>query len=164
VENTWAYGNLNRTAWVDRGINDYPIAASTDYYLYDHEFGLDDGSTSPSQAIAAHVESSQIDLGDGDRFVFMRRVIPDLTFDGSTATFPTANLVFKSRNFPGGNYLTTESSEITKSATVPVEQFTQQAFVRLRGRSFALRIESSATEVQWRLGAPRVDIRPDGRQ
>lgn len=164
AENTWAYGNLNRTAWVDRGINNYPIAASTDYYLYDHEFGLDDGSTSPSQGITAHIESSQIDLADGDKFVFMRRVIPDLTFNGSTSTAPAANLILKSRNFPGGNYLNTETSAVTQSATVPVEQFTQQAFVRLRGRSFALRIESTATEVKWRLGATRVDIRPDGRQ
>ncbi len=94
----------------------------------------------------------------------MRRVIPDLTFSGSTSTAPAANLIFKTRNFPGGNYLNTETSAITRSATVPVEQFTKQAHIRLRGRSFALRIESSATEVQWRLGAPRVDIRPDGRQ
>jgi hypothetical protein len=164
VENAWAYGNLNRTAWIDRGINDYPISASTDYYLYDHELGLDDGSTSPSQAISAHIESSQVDLSDGDKFVFMRRVIPDLTFDGSTSGAPTANVVLKTRNFPGGEYLHSESSAVTRSTTVPVEQFTNQAHIRLRGRSFALRVESSDTEVQWRLGAPRVDIRPDGRR
>ena len=159
----WYVGSLNRTAWMDRGVSELPIAASTDGYLYDHETGDDDGSTNPVSAISAHIESSQMDIADGDQFSFITRIIPDLTFrnsaDGSTAT-----LTLKTRNAPGGDYLQTDSASVTKSATVPVEQFTQDARVRLRGRSFALRVESTTTGIGWRLGSPRIDIRPDGRR
>jgi len=164
AENTWAHGNLPRTAWVDRGINEYPIGASPDYYLYDHEFGLNDGSTSPESAITSYIESSQVDLADGEQYAFIRRLIPDVTFTGSDSDSPSANFILKARNFPGANYGTPQTSAVTRSATVPVEQFTNQAHVRLRGRSFAFRIESDTESVQWRLGSPRVDIRPDGRR
>ena len=159
----WYVGSLARTAWMDRGVGEYPIAASTDGYLYDHENGNDDGSTSPVTAINAHIESSQMDIGDGNQFSFITRIIPDLTFRDSIDN-STATLTLKTRNAPGGNYLNTESSSVVKSATVPVEQFTEDARVRLRGRSFALRVESSTVGVTWRLGSPRVDIRPDGRR
>jgi hypothetical protein len=159
----WYVGSLYRTAWIDRGVSELPIAASTDGYLYDHETGDDDGSTNPVSAISAHIESSQMDIADGDQFSFITRIIPDITFrnsaDGSTAT-----LTLKTRNAPGGNYLQTDSASVIKSATVPVEQFTQDARVRLRGRSFALRVESTTTGIGWRLGSPRIDIRPDGRR
>ena len=166
-EQAWSYGSLARTAWLDRGINDYPLATGTDYYMYDHEYGLDDGSTNPPSAISSHVESSQIDIGDGERFVFIRRLIPDVTFGGSTATSPTATFTLKTRNFPGGAYLSSDDSSVTQSeaaTSTVVEQFTTQAFVRLRGRSFALRVASSEAQVQWRLGSPRVEVRQDGRQ
>tara|TARA_R100001163_G_scaffold52968_1_gene40318 strand:- start:4290 stop:6200 length:1911 start_codon:yes stop_codon:yes gene_type:complete len=159
----WYVGSLARTAWMDRGVGDYPIAASTDGYLYNHEIGNDDGSTSPVTAINAHIESSQMDIGDGNQFSFITRIIPDLTFRDSVDN-STATLTLKTRNAPGGNYLNTESSSVVKSATVPVEQFTEDARVRLRGRSFALRVESSTVGVTWRLGSPRIDIRPDGRR
>ena len=162
-QKVWYVGSLTRTAWMDRGVNELPIAANTDGYLYNHETGDDDGSTNPVTAIAAHIESSQIDIGDGDKFTFINRVIPDITFRNS-AIGAQATLTVKTRNAPGGNYLQTEDSTIEKSATVPVEQFTQDARVRLRGRSFALRVSSSNTGVGWRLGSPRVDIRPDGRR
>ena len=164
VQNIWYVGNLNRTAWIDRGVYNLPIAASTDYYLYDHETGSDDGSTAPAQAITAFIESSQFDIGEGDQFSFVRRVIPDLTFRDSTAVAPVVNLTLQARNFPGGAYLQTDASAVTRSATVPVEQFTQDANVRLRGRSMSLKVDSSATGVAWRLGAPRIEIRPDGRR
>ncbi len=159
----WYVGNLTRTAWMDRGVNELPIAANTDGYLYEHEIGSDDGTTSPATAISAHIESSQIDIGDGDKFSFITRVIPDITFR-SSATDSTASFVVKARNSPGGNYLQTETKDIVKTASVPIEQFTEDARIRLRGRSFALRIESSDTGVEWRLGSPRLDIRPDGRR
>lgn len=158
----WYYGNLARTAWVDRGIYEYPFAAGTDQYLYEHEEGCCDGSTDPFSPINAYIESSQIDIGDGDRFAFIRRLIPDLTFTGSTTSTPTANFILKARNFPGAAYGDDYTSPVTRSATVPVEQFTNQVNVRLRGRSFAMRIESDTNGVAWRLGAPRVDIRSDG--
>jgi len=160
----WYYGTLGRTCWLDRGVNVDPIAASTDHYLYFQEIGFDDGSTSPASAITSYIESSQIDLGDGEQFAFMRRLIPDLTFRNSTASTPQATMTLKVRNFPGGNYLSSDESSVAKTASIPVEQFTEQVFVRLRGRSFAFRIESEDTGVGWRLGSPRVDIRPDGRR
>ena len=159
----WYYGSLNRTAWLDRGVNELPTAASPDYYLYNHETGDDDGSTDPVTAITAHIESSQMDIGEGDQFSFINRIIPDLTFRNSDIG-KKATLSLKARNFPGGNYLQSDSADISKTATVPVEQFTNDAFIRLRGRSFALRVESTETGISWRLGSPRVDIRPDGRR
>ena len=167
LEQTWYYGTLARTAWMDRGINDNPIAAGADGYLYNHENGLDDGSTDPVSAITSYIESSQLDIGDGDSYVFVRRLIPDITFDGSSSTAPSASFTLKTRNFPGGSYDNSDASTVTQSAkasTTTVEQFTNQVHVRLRGRSFALRVGSDGSEVKWRLGSPRVDIRTDGRR
>ena len=161
----WYIGSLTRTAWLDRGVNDFPIAANTDGYLYNHESGFDDGST--NTALSAHIESSQMDIQDGDGFLFIRRILPDLTFRTSTGpedANPSANLILKARNFPGTNYGTPETGGVTQTSTSPIEQFTDQVHVRLRGRSFALRVESTAEGVGWRLGSPRVDIRPDGRR
>ena len=163
-EQVWYYGTLARSVWLDRGINQFPIAASQDGYLYLHEKGLDDGSTTPAVAISAYIESSQMGIGDGENFVFMRRLIPDLTFDSSTAASPQADFTLQTRNYPGGPYLQTSTDAVTRTATVPVEQFTNQVNLRLRGRSFALKIASSDMGVAWRLGSPRVDIRPDGRR
>lgn len=164
LEKVWYYGTMARTAWVDRGINGYPRSTGTDHYTYNHEFNIDDGSTVPKQAIDSYIESSQIDIGDGDNFAFIRRLIPDITFDGSTATSPSVDFVVKTRNFPGAAYTSTSTSDIVRSATVPVEQFTDQAHIRLRGRSLALRINGDELGVKWRLGSPRLDIRPDGRR
>ena len=167
LEQSWYYGTMARSAWLDRGISNNPLGAGLDNYLYDHEYGLDDGSTSPASAITSYIESSQLDIGDGDKFVFIRRLVPDITFDGSTADSPSASFTIKSRNFPGGNYLNSDASTVTQSAaatTSTVEQFTDQVHIRIRGRSFALKVGSSGEEIQWRLGSPRVDIRTDGRR
>lgn len=163
-EQVWYYGTLSRSVWVDRGINQFPLAASKDGYLYLHERGVDDGSTTPASAISSYIESSQIDIGDGDNFVFMRRLIPDLTFVSSTVSDPQADFILQTRNFPGGQYLQSSTDPVTRTATLPVEQFTEQVNVRLRGRSFAMKIASTNTGVAWRLGSPRIDIRPDGRR
>ena len=163
-ENAWYYGTLARTAWVDRGINDYPVATFTDGRQYFQELGLDDNTASPAVAINAHIESSQIDLADGEQFAFIRRIIPDVTFENSTAASPNVVFTTKVRDFPGGNYDAEDAATVTRSATTPVEQFTNQVHLRLRGRSFALRVASSDTETQWRLGSPRLDVRPDGRR
>ena len=160
----WYYGTLSRTCWLDRGVNSEPIAAGTDHYLYLHEIGFDDGSTSPAQAISSYIESSQMDLGEGEQFVFMKRLIPDMTFRDSSNPTPSATMTLKVRNFPGANYSNSNNGSVAKTASVPVEQFTDQIFVRLRGRSFAFRIESDDTGVAWRLGSPRVEVRPDGRR
>lgn len=163
-ENAWYYGQLVRTAWVDRGILPYPVAAASDGRLYYHENGLDDGTTEPASAITSYIKSSDLAIGAGDHFVFLNRLLPDVTFDASTAVSPAVDLVLESRNFPGQSYQQTESSTTTRSATVPVEQFTNQVNLRLRGRSFALKVQSTAAGVQWRLGSPRVEVRPDGRR
>jgi hypothetical protein len=164
VENTWAVGTLTRTAWQDRGLFNAPIAASTDGYLYNHETGQNDGSTNPPSAITSYIESSQISIGEGNNFVFLTKLIPDLTFENSISDAPTVDFTLQARNFPGGAYLQTDTSGVTQSATTPVEQFTEQTWIRLRGRSFAVKVESNTTDTQWRLGTPRVDIRPDGRR
>ncbi len=163
-QQVWYYGNLSRTCWVDRGVDELPIAASPDHYLYEHESGFDDGSTAPATALLAHIESSQIDLGDGDQFAFLSRIIPDITFRDSTTTNPAVTFTLGVRNFPGGNYLHTDANSVDKTSSVPVEQFTKEIRTRLRGRSFNLKIENTGTETAWRLGTPRVEVRPDGRR
>ena len=103
-------------------------------------------------------------MGDGDHFLFMSRMFPDLTFRSSTAISPTATMTLQARNYPGGLYLQTQAKAVTRSSTVPIEQWTNQVNVRLRGRAFSLKVASTDTGVGWRLGTPRVDIRPDGRR
>ena len=163
-ENVWYYGNIPRTAWLDRGISQYPIAASTDGFLYYQEFGQDDGSQTPPVAVDSYIESSPTAMGAGDDFVFIRRLIPDITFVGSSSEAPSVNMTIETKNFPGANYSMTSVSPVSRTATVPIEQFTQQAHIRLRGRSFAFKISSDTTGVDWRLGTPRIDARGDGRR
>ena len=161
-EKLWYYGTLSRTAWLDRGIKEFPIATGSNY-LFNHEKGYDDDGS----AMTSEIESSQMDIAEGEQFIFINRIIPDLTFNGSTASSPGADFTLKTRNFPGATYSTTDTETVTRTATsttVPFEQFTNQAFVRLRGRSFAFKISSSGSGVRWRLGSPRVDFRSDGKR
>jgi len=162
-EKVWYYGNLSRTAWIDRGIRQYPIAAGVSggsSYLYNHEIGSDDDGS----AMDCFIESSQLDIGDGDRFLLTRRLIPDLRFDGSTASNPAVDFTLKTRTYPGANYSQTATGGVTRTATSPVQQFTNELDMRLRGRSFAIRVASDDLGVRWKLGSPRVDLRPDGRR
>lgn len=161
LQNVWYYGTMARTAWVDRGINSYPLAANNGY-LYYHEFGLDDGET--GTPLESYIESASIDIGDGEQFAFIRRLVPDVTFTGSTSNAPAVDMTVKVRNFPGSDFSKTTDSTITQSAVIPVEQYTDQVHVRLRGRSITFRLSSSDEGVQWRIGSPRIDIRPDGRR
>ncbi len=163
-QRVWYYGTMPRTAWCDRGTLGLPVAVSPDGYVYYQESGLNDGSVNPPVALTPYIESSVIDLGEGDQFMFASRVIPDLTFRNSTADAPSVTLTLKARNFPGDAYSADYANAVTKTASVPVEQFTDQVFIRLRGRSMSLRVESSDTGVAWRLGDPRLDLRPDGRR
>ncbi len=163
----WYTGSLARTAWLDRGIEQYPVSVGTDHYVYDHENGFDDGSTEPPSALPAHIESSQFDIGDGDQFTFVHRLIPDITFRNSTNTSPSASFTLQTRAGPGSPYAQNDPNTITRTAaetTTTVEQFTDLVHVRLRGRSFALKVSSSDVAAGWRLGSPRVDVRPDGRR
>lgn len=160
----WYYGTLSRTAWVDRNVLQFPLAVSPDGYVYYQESGLNDGSVNPPAAITAYVESSVIDMGDGDNFMFATRLIPDLTFRNSTNAAPTVTVTLKARNFPGGAYFATDADSVIKTSSLPVEEFTNQIFTRLRGRSISLRIDSSQINTAWRLGDPRLDLRTDGRK
>lgn len=167
AENVWYTGNLGRTAMHDASSSNriYPQAVGADKFLYNHEKGLDDGSTSPPSAINAYVESSDFDLGEGDRFMLTQRIIPDLTFEGSTADTPSVNFSIKVKDYPGQNYsLSSVSQRAVRTSTTPVEQYTNQIYVRARGRAAALRVESNTEGVKWRLGAPRLEMRQDGRK
>jgi len=160
AEKVWYFGNLARTAWLDRGVRSFPLAAGNQY-LYNHELGYDDDGS----AMNSFIESSPMDIGDGDKFTYINRVIPDITFNGSTnLSSPQATFTVKSRNFPGAGFDNTAAGDTIRTATSPVETFTNQLFLRSRGRSFALRVESSALGARWKLGSPRIDIRQDGKR
>ena len=159
-EKVWYFGSLARTAWLDRGTRANPLAAGNQY-IFNHEIGFDDDGS----AMTSFIESAAIDIGDGDKFTYIRRVIPDLTFLGSTnLSSPQAVFTVKSRRFPGASFDNTDSGTAIGSISSDVETFTEQLHIRSRGRSFALRVESTALGTKWKLGSPRVDLRPDGRQ
>ena len=158
-ERLWYYGTLTRQAWLDRGIRNLPQATGNQY-LYNHEIGYDDDGS----AMTSFIESAVMDIGEGNNFVSIRRVIPDITFAGSTSTNPTVSFTVKSKNFPGGGFEQTGSGTTERSATTPVEKFTTKLDYRIRGRSFALRLDSTSLGTKYKLGTPRIDIRPDGRQ
>lgn len=160
-QNIWYFGSLPRTAWVESGVIDQPIAASTDGYVYYQETGYNDGSTATPSPIYAWIESATVDIGTGSRFAFARRAIPDLTFRASTGS-PTANMTFKSFRFPGSAVYDTDSTDVLQTSTVTVEQYTEQLHIRLRGRSMSMRVESNQENTSWRLGIPRLELRTDG--
>lgn len=160
LEKVWSFGSIARTAWLDRGTRTFPLATGGGY-LYNHEIGHDDDG-SPMNSF---IESSVMDMGDGDRFAYIRRLIPDLTFSGSTSlSSPQATFTLKARNFPGSNFNNTSSGDAIRTSVSPVEEYTNQLDLRVRGRSFALRVESDALGSKWALGSPRVDLRQDGRR
>ena len=160
----WYYGTLNRTAWIDRGIDDFPIAAGTDGKLYFHEFGHDDQSTATPTAINSFVQSAPIDLGDGEVFSYVRKLIPDVTFRNSTNAAPTVDYTIDAFNYNGGLQVSSDTANIVKSSSVPIEQYTEKVDLRVRGRAIALKVQSSQTGTTWRLGLNRLDIRPDGKR
>ena len=159
LEKVWYYGTLGRDAWLDRGIRNLPQATGNQY-LYNHEVGFDDDGS----AMTSFIESSAIDIGDGDKYLSIKQVIPDITFNGSTSVNPDVSFTMKSRNNPGADFNESTSNTTQRSATTPVEQFTEKLNYRLRGRSFALRIDSTSLGTKYKLGTPRVDIREDGRR
>ena len=170
VEDIWYYGSLDRTAWLDSGTRQYPLAATYSNNLVNHEEGVDNDETGTTAAINAYITSAQFDLDDGHKFAFVWRVLPDITFDGSTATSPQATLTLLPLANSGSGYNSpmseggSNNGTITRTATVPVEAYTEQLNIRIRGRQLAMKIESDALGVQWQLGVPRLDMRPDGRR
>ena len=170
VEDAWYYGTMSRTAWLDSGLNAVPIAATPNRYLTSQETGVDDGETGTLQPIEAYVTSSEFDIDDGHNFGFIWRLLPDLTFRGSTSDSPVANFSLLPFQNSGSGYNSPSSvggnnnANVSRIATVPIEQFTGQINTRVRGRQLAMKIESTALGTTWQLGAPRIDIRPDGRR
>jgi len=170
LEQTWYYGNMARTAWLDSGLRDYPLAATYTYNLVNQEFGTDDNETGTPVAIPATITSGQFDIDDGDKFAFIWRIMPDVTFDGSTASSPSATMTLLPLANSGSGYNNPYSEggsavgTVTRTATVPIEQFTGQVNTRVRGRQMSLQMASTELGVKWQLGSPRVDMRPDGRR
>ena len=160
----WSVGSLARTAWASSGVGTKPVAAGTDGYLYVHESGDLDGSVNPSVAMSSSLESNPVDIGDGDTFMFVDRLIPDLTFAGSSSDVPAVVMTLQARNYPGAAYAQTDASDVTQSASTPVELFTTEEQVRLRGRSVSLKVSSSTIGTKWRLGTPRINVRQDGKR
>jgi len=156
LEKIWYYGTIHRTAWLDSPVREYPQAVG-DYKLYNHELGTND-DTLP---LLANIASSDFDLVDGDQFILTKRIIPDISFSGSTASTPTATMYIKPRNFPGNVYTNTESQPVIETS---VDVYTEQIFMRARARQMAIEIASTDLNVQWQLGSPRLDGRPDGRR
>ena len=179
LEDVWYYGTMARTAWLDSGLNLYPIAATYSHNIVNHELGVNDNTTGTPAAIEASITSSQFDIGDGHNFGFVWRIVPDLTFRGSSelSTDPTPQVtmyVLPLKNSGSGYNDPVESgnqsvggtsyANVTRVGTYTVDQFTGQVYTRARGRQMALKITSDRIGTAWQLGAPRLDIRPDGRR
>lgn len=175
LEDIWYYGTLARTAWLDSGLRPQPFAATYSNNLVNHEVGNDDQEGASAQAITAYITSSEFDLDDGHNFSFVWRVLPDITFRGSDAASPQVVMYLLPLNNSGSGYHVdnvaanqsvggTSYANITRIATVPVEEFTGQVYTRVRGRQLAMKVESTALGVAWQLGSPRLDVRPDGRR
>ena len=182
-DSIWYYGTIVRTSWIDAGVIPYP-QATNDGWLYYHEYGTDDGQPLAAEPlpIEAYIQSADIDIEDGDKFMLVRRVIPDVNFNGSVTTnpvtgatiIPEADITVGVRQFPGANqhiatavpdeFINTEGQALINSVVTEatINTYTNQIFVRARGRQMNFKISSNTVGTQWQLGMPRVDARPDG--
>jgi hypothetical protein len=170
LDNIWYYGTMDRTAWLDSGLRDYPLAATYSNNLVNQEEGVDDNELGASTPIHAYASTAEFDLDDGHQFNFIWRVLPDITFDGSTIESPSAVMTLLPMQNSGSGYNSPASvggsnnGTITRSAVLPIEKFTEQINTRVRGRQMTMKIESTEAGVTWQLGSPRLDMRPDGRR
>lgn len=164
VEDIWYYGSLGRTAWSDSGLRDYPQAATYNYNIVDHERGVDDNATGTPTAITAYIESAEFDIDDGEHFGFVWRMVPDLTFEGSTAATPQVTMTMYGMNGSGSGFNTEAAKAVARTSTVTIEQFTNIVYTRIRGRQMIIEISSDGLGTTWQLGAPRIDIKQDGRR
>jgi len=170
AEDVWAYGTMARTAWLDSALRQHPMAATYSYNIVFHEQGTDDNETATTLPINAVIETTEFDIDDGDHFGFVWRIVPDITFRGSTAASPQVTMTLipmqnsgSGFNDPislGGN----SNATVVRTATVPIEEFTGQVYVRVRGRQMIMKVESNQLGCAWQLGSPRIDIRQDGRR
>jgi hypothetical protein len=166
LEKIWYYGTMGRTAWLDTGLQPYPIAATYINNIVNHESGVDDSSTATPAPIAANISSSEFDIGDGHNFGFVWRVLPDLTFGGSAASpTPQVTMTLQGLTNSGSGVTASAGQNVIKGSTyVITEEFTGQIYTRVRGRQMIFKIDSNQVGTTWQLGAPRIDIRADGRR
>jgi hypothetical protein len=175
LEDIWYYGNMARTAWLDSGIRNYPIAATYEHNIVNHEQGVDDNVLGTPLAITSYISSAEFDLDDGHQFSFVWRVLPDITFSGSNVENPQATMYLLPMKNSGSGYNVPDTAanqsvggvsfkNITRTAVLPIEKFTGQIFTRVRGRQLIIKVESTGVGVNWQLGSPRIDLRPDGRR
>jgi hypothetical protein len=165
LEQAWYYGSINRTAWLDTPLRTYGQAVATDSsnwtgVMYNQEQGANDGVL----PMESFITSSDFDIGDGEQFTLMKRIIPDVDFNGSTAAAPEVTMKIKPRNFPGSAYITNMGTESQRVISTQVNQYTPQIYIRARARQLGFEISSAGLDVQWQLGAPRIDGRPDGKR
>ena len=168
VEKVWYYGTMARTAWIDSGLLDYPVAATYTYNLVNQEYGLDNNETGTPAGIEAYISSSEFDIDDGDRFGFVWRMLPDLTFAGSDAS-PTPQVTYtlypmQNSGSGTGTAVNKDVDKLTGAQYTVTEGFTGQINTRVRGRQLILKVSSDNLGTAWQLGATRIDIRPDGRR
>jgi hypothetical protein len=170
AEDVWSYGTLARTAWLDSGLRNYPLAATYSYNLVDHEQGNDDNVSGTPAAISAIIGSAEFDIDDGDHFGFVWRMLPDITFRGSDAASPQVTMSLIPMQNSGSGYNNpisvggNSSATVTRTSTSVIEQFTGQVYVRVRGRQMIIQVESNQLGCAWQLGSPRIDIKQDGRR
>jgi hypothetical protein len=165
-EKLWYYGAMGRTAWLDSGLLNFPVAATYINNLVNHEDGVDDNSTATSVPIESYIASSEFDIGDGHNFGFIWRMLPDLTFTGSSSSpIPQVEMTLQALKSSGSGVTSDVGRLVTRGATyVVTEEYTGIVYTRIRGRQMIIRIDSTQLGTTWQLGAPRIDIRPDGRR
>jgi hypothetical protein len=167
-DDIWYYGSLGRTAWIDSTTLTYPVAATYNNTLVYQENGLNDNTTGTDNPIDSYISSAEFDIEDGDHFGFVKRILPDVTFRKSTISNPQVTMTLIPMQNSGSGYNNPQSqggsnvATVTRTATAPIEQFTGQVFIRLRGRQMIFQIEGNQLNLQWQLGTPRIDIQKDG--
>lgn len=164
AEDIWYYGLMGRTAWIDSGLRNYPEAATYNYNIVDHEYGVDDNATGTPVAIEAYIESAEFDIEDGQNFGFVWRMVPDLTFQGSTAQNPQVTMTLYGMNGSGSGFNIEAAKAVSQTSTATIEQFTNIIYTRIRGRQMIMKVGSSGLGTTWQLGAPRIDIKQDGQR
>jgi hypothetical protein len=163
VDHTWAYGNLTRTAWLDTALFGGPLAATAVNNIVVHESGVDDNSTAATLPISASVQSADFDIGDGQQYAFIRKVLPDVNFAGSTTANPQVYMSVMGKQYPGGPVTSVPNQSVVYTTGSPVDQWTSQLSVRIRARQINVSMSSTDLGVKWQFGTPRVEVRPDGR-
>lgn len=168
MDDIWYYGTMDRSAWLDSPLNDFPLAATSVNNLVEHEVGNDDGKEADTQPINAYIESGQFGIESGTSFTFIDKIIPDVSFVGSSSGGPAVTMSLLGASEPGAANNNPLSEGGNSSGTVlsqnTVEQYTEQLDTRVRGRQLAIKIESTEAGVAWQLGTPRLNMRPDGRR